>query len=434
MKNLPQLVVSDENGNIFELARYKMVAMTLHTPVVPIKEDELIPLPRGSSLYLLPDRTALAWDQRKEDVVEVKEHRGRRVFPVAAFMAPAYVHFYTTAFRGEGPTSRPLPLYCYAAVGWGEGEFVVPAKRVDADIRQDPENMDPVLIEEQAGVTLKRFPHNRLAEHLVENCVRSYCCPAARNFVLRRWEAPLPTSPSCNAGCVGCISLQAKETGVTAPQDRIAFIPRPEEIAEIALAHLEVAPRPVVSFGQGCEGEPLLAGEVIEEAIRLIRRKTDRGIINLNTNGSKPEVVERLALAGLDSIRVSLNSVRKEWYHRYFSPRNYGFEDAAESLSVMKRAKRWNSINYFVFPGFTDTEEEMDALLTFTKERGVNMIQARNLNIDPQWYLDKMGLTTVEVPSFGVREWISRITKELPRVKLGYFNPPREEMEKYPMP
>lgn len=432
MKNLPQLVVSDENGNIFELPQYRMAAMTLGSPVVPTKEDELIPLPQGSSLYLLPDRVALAWDPRREDFLEVKEHRGRRVFPVAAFMAPAFVHFYTTAFRFPGDSPQPLPLYCYAAVGWRGNDFVVPAKRVDPDTRQDAENMDPAVIEEQAGVMLKRFPRNRLAEHLVENCVRRYCCPAARNFVLRRWEAPLPTSPVCNAGCIGCISLQDEETGVTAPQDRISFIPTSEEIAELAVAHLEEAPRPVVSFGQGCEGEPLLMGEVIEEAIRLIRRKTDRGIINLNTNGSKPEVVERLALAGLDSIRVSLNSVRKEWYHRYFNPRDYCFQDAAESLSVMARSRRWNSINYFVFPGFTDTEEEIEALFSFIRERGVNMIQARNLNIDPQWYLEKMGLKTVENRSFGVREWISRIEKELPGVKLGYFNPPREEMkEKY---
>ncbi len=41
---------------------------------------------------------------------------------------------------------------------------------------------------------------------------------------------------------------------------------------------------------------------VMAEAIRLIRARTTRGTINLNTNGSLPEAaVDRLAQAGLDS-------------------------------------------------------------------------------------------------------------------------------------
>ncbi len=120
----------------------------------------------------------------------------------------------------------------------------------------------------------------------------------------------MPTSRTCNAGCVGCISWQPETTGVPASQDRLEFTPSAEEIAQFVVPHLETAPRPVASFGQGCEGEPLLAGHVIEEAIREIRSRTARGVINLNTNASRPDVLERLAAAGLDSIRVSLNSAQ----------------------------------------------------------------------------------------------------------------------------
>ncbi|MCK4423827.1 MAG: hypothetical protein KAV18_07145 [Candidatus Omnitrophica bacterium] len=46
--------------------------------------------------------------------------------------------------------------------------------------------------------------------------------------------------------------------------------------------------QPVVSFGQGCEGEPLLVYKTLSQAIKLIRKQTKKGTINLNTNASRP--------------------------------------------------------------------------------------------------------------------------------------------------
>ena len=83
---------------------------------------------------------------------------------------------------------------------------------------------------------------------------------------------------------------------------------------EYTVPHLETAPYPIVSFGQGCEGEPLLMWETIREAIIEIRKHTDKGSININTNGSKPDAVKALCEAGLNSIRVSTNSARREIY------------------------------------------------------------------------------------------------------------------------
>ena len=52
---------------------------------------------------------------------------------------------------------------------------------------------------------------------------------------------------------------------------------------------------------------------------------------------SRPEAIDRLFLAGLDSIRVSLNSAREELYRAYFRPRGYGFESIVESLRLARR-------------------------------------------------------------------------------------------------
>lgn len=57
---------------------------------------------------------------------------------------------------------------------------------------------------------LRDYPNNRLIRHIMDNCVARYDCPAARKFALGRYEAPLPSSRSCNASCIGCISAQEK--------------------------------------------------------------------------------------------------------------------------------------------------------------------------------------------------------------------------------
>jgi hypothetical protein len=85
------------------------------------------------------------------------------------------------------------------------------------------------------------------------------------------------------------------------------------------------------------------------------------------------------------------------------------------------------------------------------------MIQTRNLNFDPEIYLEEMaavkdtageewagpglssgsGLSSrfggcgSSTPGVGMSHWISWARSRFPWIKLGYFNPPREEMEKY---
>ena len=424
---LPSLVVCDDQGNIFETPEYLMTGMSLDQPVLP-PEAELVALPNGSDLFRLPGRVALGYDVAKKRIVPVREYEGRQIEAVAAFLAPAYLQLHRAAFQ-KLPGASVLPLYSYTAVGWRKGEFAVCGARIDADIRQDLDRVNLRVVERNAGRMVKRRAGNRLVMHLVENCVRRYGCPAARNFVMRRWECPIPTSPACNCSCIGCISEQPSDSGVCASQERITFVPSPQEIVEVAVEHLETAPRAVISFGQGCEGEPLLVADVIEQSIREIRRKTDRGVINMNTNGSRPQAVERLCAAGLDSIRVSLNSAQRQYYDLYYRPRGYSFADVVESLRVVRRFERWSSINYFMFPGFTDHPQEIAGLRNLAADVKINMVQTRNLNMDPDWYIDSLGLSEIGRDAIGVFSWIAWARDQFPWIKLGYFNPPREEMK-----
>ena len=365
---MPFLAVANSRGEIFEARDYLMAGMELDRPVLP-DESDLIPLPYGSNLYVLPGRTAIGWDPRQRRFVAVREVGGEPVSAAAAFMAPAYLQLARAAAEPCSEGQR-LPLYSYTAVGWRRGGFYVAGTRIDADLRQDLTLVNLNSVEKAAGRMLARYPGNRLVEHLVEKCVRCYNCPAARNFVLERWECPVPTSRTCNAGCVGCISWQPETTGVPASQDRLAFTPSPEEIAQFVVPHLETAPRPVASFGQGCEGEPLLAGHVIEAAIRLIRRRTDRGVINMNTNASRPDVIERLALAGLDSIRVSLNSAPRALVQPLLPPAEATTWRPWRSRCAWRGATGCGPPSTTsCFRGSRDREDETEALERLVRDR-----------------------------------------------------------------
>ena len=417
----PYILYSDGKGNIFEDTTL-YAAGRAGWDAFPVPAQDWMELPDGGSLYELPGRKGIGIDIETGDM-----RLCEKGWAVAAFIPPAHTGLYLAAYE-TSPDAPTLPLFCYTAAGWYNDKFYVTAVRIENDIRQECAGYDKSLIDVGTKDLLKAYPHNRLLKHLMENCCQTYNCPAARNFALARWECPVPTSPACNANCIGCISFQPQEESIVSTQDRLTFKPTAEEIIEFTVPHLETAPFPIISFGQGCEGEPLLMWETIREAIIEIRKHTTKGSININTNGSMPKAVKALCEAGLNSIRVSTNSARKNIYEPYYRPNNYQFEDIVESLKVMTSFGGWTSINYFVFPGMTDSEEEYEALRKLIKETGLKMIQWRNFNIDPDWYLGK--ICVAETGEFmGVKQMQDLIHEEFPDLKFGYFNPPIERIK-----
>jgi len=417
----PFLLYSDGEGNIYEDETLYAVGRA-GWDAFPVESDQWIELPQGGNLYELPGRRGIGID------VETGEMRlCEKGWAVAAFIPPAYTGLFIAAYETM-PDAPTLPLFCYTAVGWMDEKNYVPAVRIEKDIRQEAAGFDDTKVKEGTAHLLQAYPENRLVKHLMENCCMTYHCPAARNFSLGRWECPVPTSPACNANCIGCISFQPEEETIVSTQDRLTFKPLAEEIVEFTVPHLLNAPFPIISFGQGCEGEPLLMWETIKESIIEIRKHTNRGSININTNGSKPAAVDALCKAGLNSMRVSTNSAQKHIYEAYYRPNNYTFEDIIESLKVMRSYGGWTSINYFVFPGITDSEAEYEALRKLISDTNLNMIQWRNFNIDPDWYMGKIGMTdTGEM--LGVKQMMDLIQDEFPNVKFGYFNPPMERIK-----
>lgn len=412
----PFLVSADASGRIVERPHLSLLGRR-GAELVDLAWDDLMPLPGESELFLLPGRKGLG---RAGDG-SVAEAPG---VAVAAFAAPGHTLSCHPAYRREA--SAPLlPLFAYGAVGYGRGRFWVAARKVDEDRRQVFSGIRAGLVESRARMLLLRKPENRLLAHIVNNCVLRYGCPAAKNFSLGRFEAPLPTSRSCNARCLGCISAQGGDSPLkVTPQCRLDFTPSPQEICEVMLMHAErETGRPIVSFGQGCEGEPLMNPGLLEESIRLFRLAPSgsEATVNCNTNASRPEAVALLARAGLTSIRVSLNSARPEVYRAYYRPVDYDFGSVTASIEAAKTLGVHVALNLLYFPGLTDTEEELAALTGLVRGLRIDMIQWRNLNMDPDWLWETMAPFASR--PMGLSAFMERLGKACPWLRHGYFNP-----------
>ena len=412
-ETLPSLVYANDKGEILDFSELQMAGRAGYDFYAPELID-IIPLPEGSELFVLPQRFPIGLDPADGRFARLEEDpygNGEPVQAVAAFMAPAHTTVFTAAYEKQAPDAALLPLFSYTAVGWLDDRFWVCAFRSDPDLRQEPGRYTPEQIQRHTHKKLQLFCNNRLVQHLGK-CSLTYGCPAAVNYFMGKWEAPLPTSPACNASCLGCISLQ--ESGCCpATQDRIKFVPTPAEIAEVGAGHLRAVNNAVVSFGQGCEGEPLLQTDTIEKAIAKMRLETDRGTINLNTNGSLPRKVKRLSRAGLDSIRISLNSARPDKHKKYYRPVNFCFEDVLASIDAMKESGKFVCLNYFILPGFTDDPQEFEALCRLVENHSPDFIQLRNLNMDPDWYLEELHHNPAGNP-MGIHKWLNIIKKTFP--------------------
>jgi molybdenum cofactor biosynthesis enzyme MoaA len=258
-------------------------------------------------------------------------------------------------------------------------------------------------------------PGNRTLAQ-VALCSREYGCFTAQNVFLERGEAALPVSPKCNAACVGCISELDETSAIPSPQTRIAYEPEAADLSRIAIHHLERVADGIVSFGQGCEGEPLLRSTIIAQAIEQIRAARPNGSINLNPNGSMTASLARVIDAGLGAVRISLNSFRPDVYAAYYRPKGYDLDDVLASIALAVERGLRVSLNYLTHPGVTDDRAEIEAMETFLRAHPVAMIQTRTLNIDPEVYFERVGRP---VEPLGMREALGRI-KRL-GISLGNF-------------
>lgn len=413
---MPTALYADEKGEIYDAPGYQAVGR-IGREDAPLTLDDMIPLPEGADLMFLPGCSAVVAQKGKIEPIAAS------LVAVAAVLPVGYTRTHLPAYVKQ-PDTPLLPLYGYAAVAIDKDKMYVAAVKSDNNAKWHPHRYNTPGLAKKIAKVKADLPGNRLVDHLSRCSLEWHCC-TAQNLFYRRWEAGIPVSPACNASCLGCISLQPAEC-CPAPQSRISFIPTVEEIATAGVYHLTGAVEPIISFGQGCEGEPSLAADVIASALRQIRAQTGKGVININTNAGFTSGIKQIADAGLDSMRISMISARPVVYQAYYRS-DYSLDNVRESILYAKSKGVYVSFNMLLLPGLNDRPEELAAWLDFIGETGVEMIQLRNLNIDPDMIWEAVP-AAADKP-LGVRAFLDTLRRKFPDLRIGNFSRYIEKVE-----
>ncbi|NLI14005.1 MAG: radical SAM protein [Peptococcaceae bacterium] len=413
-----RLVFAGDDGQLYDHHSLRATGRT-GDRFIELNEDDLEKLPAGASLVMVPGGRPVGVSRAgRFSLLERNPWRKGRAWAVGALLPQGYTRTLLPSYQ-RAQAERPAPLLGYAAVACRDGEMFVAACKTDNPERWAPAHYDssglPALVKEK----VKQYPANRILRQLA-HCALEYHCFTAQNIFYGRWEGGIPVSPACNAGCLGCISEQPAEC-CPSPQARIEYQPEPGEIAEIAVPHLRSGDGPIVSFGQGCEGEPALAAKTIVKAIEMIRGNTGGGTINMNSNAGFTAGVADICRAGLDALRVTLIGAGEETYRTYHRPQGFELADVRNSIKIAVSGGVYTSLNLLVCPGLTDREEETRALLELVRDTGVNMIQLRNLNIDPDFLFQHLPPQSGEV--LGIPALIEML-REVPGLTVGSFSRP----------
>lgn len=406
MDNRITALIADERGEIFDVPDFEGVGR-VGEKFFKLKPEDLIKLPDGADLMFLPQRRAVGF--KRGEFVTLK---GRAV---SAILPQGYTRTHLPAFQ-KNSRAQILPLYGYTAVVLYRDELHAAALYTDENHKWNPVNFNTRDLRKLIRRVKKDLPENRIVAH-VANCSLEWHCLTAQNLFYRRWECGVPTSPTCNANCLGCISLQPSEC-CPSPQSRITFKPTVDEIADVGIYHLNHAEDAIISFGQGCEGEPSLQFENISAAIKKIRATTSRGQININTNAGFTAGIKKIVDAGLNSMRVSIISARDESYQKYYRA-GYKLDDVKNSIRYALDNGVHVSLNMLYMPGFNDRADEFAAWKNFLSDLPAQMIQIRNLNYDPDAFFAAM---TADENFMGTRKFLRELQKNFPSLTIGNFS------------
>ena len=77
------------------------------------------------------------------------------------------------------------------------------------------------------------------------------------------------------------------------------------------------------------------------------------------------------------------------------------------------------SLNLLYFPGFNDRVVEVESWKKFLTEFPVQMIQIRNLNLDPEIFSRIM---PADDEFLGTKKFIETLQKNFPRIQFGNFS------------
>jgi pyruvate-formate lyase-activating enzyme len=371
-----------------------------------------------SDAVRLPTGATVTHIEREAETID-RSARARRVGPgrlaVAALLPPGYLRTQLPAYA-DAPDKPDLTPRGYAAVAADDaGDLVVAALLIDRDPTHDVDAYPRAEIAAKVNDALRSRPADRLVRQLAR-CAREYSCRAAANAFYRRWECALPVAAPANEHPPA--SVAPRLDGEAEPREPAAFHATAEEIATLGIEHI-AAGGTLLSFGRACEGEPLLVARLLEDAIRLIRAATRSGTIHLETNGSVPAALRRLATTGVDAVTIRLVSARADTYETLHRPEGYRFADVRASIRVAAEQRLATSLLVPVMPGVFDRTEEIAALVAVADELPEgSAVLMRDLAADP---LRALAAVKSRDTSVGIARALERLREELPHLHVGSF-------------
>jgi pyruvate-formate lyase-activating enzyme len=391
-----RIIVSDHAAAAFDGAA-----------TVPFSDE--LPLPSGATVMHL---------EREAETLD-RSARARRVGPgrlaVAAVLPPGHLRTQLPAYA-DAPDKPDLTPRAYAAVAADDsGDLVVAAVLIDRDPTHAIDAYPKAEVGAKVNEALRSRPADRLVRQLAR-CAREYGCRAAANAFYGRWECALPIAAPSNEHPPAAIAPRLD--GEAEPREPAAFHATAEEVASLATQHI-AAGGTLLSFGRACEGEPLLAARIVEDAIRLIRATTRSGTVHLETNGSVPAALRRLAANGLDAVTIRLMSARADTYESLHRPEGYRFADVRAALRVAAEQRIATSLLIPVLPGILDRAEEIAAIVGLAEELPEgSAILLRDLAADP---LRALALMPRRATGIGIARALERLREELPHLRVGAF-------------
>lgn len=333
---------------------------------------EAVPIPRGTRLLPI-DREAEGLDRAGRP-----RALGRGRLALAAILPPGHARLLFPAYRDDR-AARDLDPLAYAAVAADErGDLVVAAAMLaPAPVAATEGGAAHDTIHDTVDA-LRSHPANSLARQLAR-CAREHACRAARASSTGG-DLPIPLGAPPAERPRLPVALRSGYAG--SPSEPAAFQPTASEIEEVAVDHLSRGGRSA-SFGRACDGEPLLALRVMEEAIARIRARSAAVAIHLETTGADAVALRRAIDAGLSSVTVRLGSARPETYELLHGPVAHRWTDVRASLQLVAERGIGLGIALLVLPGVTDRAAELDAIAALLGELPGGTLELRDLGADP---------------------------------------------------
>src|SRR5579885_3598407 len=174
--NRPFVVYSTLDGGVAVEPRLQAIDYTGQ----PLDPGDLIPLPDGATLSMLPQRLAcgLTADGKRATIP------ARKGWALAALLPIGYTRARLPGYT-KPPGTEPLPFFGYTAVAAIDGQMYVAALATDDPRKWHPNAYNRKKLQRLVQQRLAAEPENRvLRQHA--HCALDYSCPTASNLFFQR--------------------------------------------------------------------------------------------------------------------------------------------------------------------------------------------------------------------------------------------------------